>query len=1628
MLINENVVNASKILCECYVQSRYIPPADDWPPYHPKHYTPLTIVHHRGRRTETEVLDFAQKFKIPAGITVEDPDFSSIDHKIASINELFAPFDGTILYPYMILIEGAPGTGKTNLSKEIAFQWANKKVLSNRSLMFLLFMRDPQVKNLIDVQSLVKYFLEDESLTNEVTKWLMVTGGKYLTIILDGYDEMSDESKACFITDGIIGRNKLPNCGIVITSRPAASLHFHNIVNCRAEILGFTEKDRHNFIQSALVNQNDKIKKLSDYLASNPSLNALCYTPLNMSILLCLTEGGISTLPKTQTMLYQQFIVMTIVHFLKKDRIIFTTTPSTLHDLPSPYDQAIKELSQFAFLSLKEDQLVFTLAEVTAKYPNLTPANWYRLGLLKPAQYFKPQDACDHESFHFLHYSMQEYMAAYYIASLKNNKLLSLLKETFWNVRYFNTWVMYIGITGGRHFTFTHFLSGNYFFISSWLFRPKISNKILSDKIKCLHLLRCSGEADCKILSSVENIFHEDIINLSNSSLSVNDIHALAMLLLTLPNKQWQNLNLSGCNIYDDGCELLCKIFVSKNAMFKIKSVDLSNNSIQWESLCELCKVFKLWDTEELIISIDSLYDRRTVNEINSFISKLRKSVPTRITGKLFSVSILLCTYIAKQKVMVVAYSEPDSVKIFKYSNCELNNIAIERLKDLISQQIGLGTIDQINFIYRFSYDELLTQSITLHQHIGKVIFCGSNMHSKGAYMISTPFDIYSTNSTPRYQVIDYLTAIMCHNIQSKSSYLKAIPQTLRTIDNLQNIFCGIEKIMLSGYNINEEIADDIAAILLHTTKLRKLRVGANNLQAAGAVKIARGLQNTSNLTVLDLNGNNISEEAAEGIAAVLSHNTKLQELYLHRNNLQLVGAIKVAKGLLNTSNLTILSFGNNNISEEAANDIADVLSHNTKLQKLYLGGNNLQTRGVIKISNNLKNMSNLTVLDLNDNNVSHEAADDIAAVLSHNAKTQKLGLGGNNLLTPGAIKIAKGLQNVSNLMVIRLDDNNIDEEAAHYIAAVLSHNTRLQEIYLNGNNLQTAGAIKIAKSLQNTSSLTVFNLNHNNISEEAADHIAAVLSHNTKLLELHLSGNNLQASGGIKIAKGLQNVSNLTVLILGNNNISEEATNDIGAVLSHNTMLQKLDLSGNDLQTQGAINIAKSLSNIFNLTVLNLCNNNISEEASDDIAAVLSHNAKLKILALSENNLQTGGIINIAQGLQNVTNIIALDLNHNSISKEAADDLSSVLSWCARLQELYLCGNNLQTAGAIKIAKALQNVSNLTAINLNDNNIGKEAAHDIAAVLSHNPEMQMLYLGGNNLQTEGIIKIANSLQNASNLVAINFNNNNVSEEAADDLARVLFLNTKLQQLYLGGNKLQPEGTITVAQGLHNTSNLISINLNHVNISKEGTDEIAAVLLRNTKLQELHISGNNLQVAGSIKIAEGLQKTFNLRILDLNQNSIGQEAADKIATVLSHNTNLQELYLGGNNLQTEGAIKIAKGLQNTSSLTVFNVNHNNISKEAADEISAVLSHNTKLQELYLDGNNLQTEGAMKIAKGLQNTSNLTVFNLNYDSVGEAAADDIEAILSCNTKLQELYIGKNNLQAGDVRTTKDLQDD
>ena len=1062
----------------------------DWPTSCVKHYTPLTIFCYKERYTKSDATAVARMLTSTGTMTHEY--HGNVCGKVTeNISDLFAPFEKFACSAYVILIEGTAGIGKSTLCKEIALQWAYKKVLKNQNVLFLLYMHDPKMKNLTNVELLVKHFLQSKPLANinRIIDWLAETDGKYLTIIIDGYSKDCENS---FITDDIIGRKILTQCGLVITSRSATSSHLSKIVNQRALVMGFSKCNHITFLDTALKGSHSKINNhFKDYLHSNPLIDNLCNIPLIMTMLLWLVvdDEEINNMPKSQASLIQKYIMA-----VTKKKII----PSLINP-HHPYDQMIKDLSQFAFIAIQEDQLTFTVEEISDLCQKNFQVYWdgpdflsriFKFGSLSMISFQGEKVDC--ELFYFSNLKIQEYLAAYYISLLPDSELLKLLHGTFWNICYLNVWILYVDISEGNNSVFRRFLAGS---------QPLGTSDVSVKTIKA------NGDLDNKFLGLDINLKHQD------------RLRTLAMLLSRSTNKQSKNLNLASWGINSQDCKILCEMLCS-NTEFKFETVDISYNNFHWESFYTFCSMLKAWHTENFVFSIDMLYDTVTMNEINSFTASLKENFLNDESSN----SVLLLTYIAKRSTLIAVYVAPTCIRWFHWNDCKLNRDMIKLLKVFIENKVGNSTF-KLAFSYSvIDYHENLP---TLLSDVKNIQLCGSYLHSKGAYLLNIASTMDYQYNSPQELVADYLAAVLLHNAESTTPYLESLPAAYVTI--VKSSLQTVSVFDISDNYIDSQIymATEIGMVLSLTRTLQTFNVSGNNLPAENIIRIATGLKNISTLEVFNINDNHASEEAADAIATVLSYNTQLQRLHLSNNKFKTIGMIKIAEALQNISTLTVLNISKNSIGEEAADDIASVLSYNTELQRLHLSNNNFRTIGMIKIAKALQNVLTLTVFNLNYNNIGEEAADDIATVLSHNTKLQRLHLSNNNFKTIGMIKIAKALQNVLALIVFNINNNNVGEEAADDIATALYQNTYLQELYLDNNSFDTVGMIKIAKVLQNISNLTVLSISNNNVGEEAADDIATVLSRNTQLKELHIRSNNIRTMGAIKITKALKKYFN---------------------------------------------------------------------------------------------------------------------------------------------------------------------------------------------------------------------------------------------------------------------------------------------------------------------------------------------------------------------------------------------------------------------------------------------------------------------------------------------------------------------
>ena len=473
-----------------------------------------------------------------------------------------------------ILVEGSPGVGKSILLKHVAYLWANGELLTNTHFLFLLHLRDPSVRQLNSLQSLVRHFYHYDKQAEQVTSCVAQDGGKSVTILLDGYDELPPNLRQnSFIVD-LLQHKVLPACSIVVSSRPHASTHLRDNISCQVDILGFSEQDQQHFIEHSLKDQPHKISELKQYLKHHSTISNLCFIPFNMTILLFLYKDKEETpLPTNSTGLHNLFICLTICRHLAKSGITLDEEITHLNSLPQPYSKIIDQLSKFAFKALGNNQLVFTLAEIKEECPDIDKAiNGF--GLLQAVEYAGRTSKS--LSFNFIHLSIQEFLAAHHVTTLSPNKELSFLQKNFWNNPvYFNMFDIYVALTNGQRPSFKRFLQPSLMekfmkFLTGREDSVGISQQLLSDKIKCLRMYSCFQEAgDLEMCKSLEQgtMLDKQQIDLRFTWLSPSDLECLTTFLTCSSHKEWKMLDLSFCHIQDHGLQILQRGLRSSNVI-----------------------------------------------------------------------------------------------------------------------------------------------------------------------------------------------------------------------------------------------------------------------------------------------------------------------------------------------------------------------------------------------------------------------------------------------------------------------------------------------------------------------------------------------------------------------------------------------------------------------------------------------------------------------------------------------------------------------------------------------------------------------------------------------------------------------------------------------------------------------------------------------------------------------------------------------------------------------------------------------------------------------------------------------------------------------------------------------------
>ena len=1597
-------------------------------------------------------------------------------------SEIFKPFETlSKTTKVMVLIEGAPGIGKTVLSKEIAYQWATKQLLIHKLLVFLLYLRDPMVQKLSSLFQLVDYFCRNMETSKALTQHLYETQGVDLVLVLDGYDEINEDVRNDSLIAGIICHKILPKCYLIITSRPEAATQLHGNVTCRVEILGFTNSDRQDFIKESLKDSPEKIQQLQNYLDKNLVISTLCYIPLILTILLCLFEDSeTEELPNTQTELYEKFIIHTIVHYFKKGGS--NVSICSLSDLKNPHKKVIKRLSKLSYKLLSNSMIVFTADDVNLMCPELDigSKNCVELGLLKETRYINMKKTNSVVSYNFLHLSIQEYLAAIHVSSLSFFQQKEILQKTFWIDRYFNMWIMYMGLTEGKSNAFKYILSNGVikFIYNQFSKHFHISEHILNNKVSHLYLFQCFLEAKNDDMCALINSFFKNfIIDLSVQTLTLSNVNVLCFYLLRSSNNQWNELNLSGCSIGDGGCDVMYKSLIvgdkPNNISFRV--LDLSNNLITYQSSNALVNFVQSFKTTKFNISgnslhisiLESLCRCEFLKVLIAGSDKLSHNIDIREILNTVDASMLhyleirdikkSCLMIQKCDLNIEHFPSGylSTYHCFAMKNCKITDSTLEKLMSFLTAQKTLEycyimnndfTNSSVASYYTTLMKQTSLQEIVIFEHglvtsitdqLFKILNCRIIIYSKSeiksinasadqvlAVLAEQPtitkLDI--VNCTCTHQGTDIMHCLNITNIIKCLMFTKVKASALLHLASSIVNYTFLEILYFDEVDITDKAINELLITLCENRSLVEFSLIKSHILPTSTNKIMKILKNIHTIKSFKMCNCDITDEIADNLKAIFECNSTTETLVnldISHNIVKKDAAIKIIKALKDCCNLKVYRINGNNITDEAATYIKEILLKNVYLVEIDVTSNMLSPFTGKDLFSALKDNVSLQVCNIGDCMITENTTAKIAMIISKSPDLKELDVSNNHLKAAEALRIAQALQSVNCLQVFKVSKHLINETTVNDMTTFLSNNPDLVHLDISFS-LLTSGAIKLIRSLQNRPLLKVLKLSNCKITHTAAEELACVIK-TTSLVELDVSHNLLLAVGIILISRALKDLKSLRILNISNCGITTKAVDYLMSALLTLNELRELDMSSNTGIASSEISklLIVALQNTSTICTLkiNCCEFYLNTHLKEIGNSIVT---RMSCLELCNNKLD------VHELLENTTTLQILDISrcYWKIDNNVAKKLSRRILQNHHLIKLNVSHNILMIMASIRLAKALQSIETLQTLIMNNCGITDDAAEDIATVISHNLFLKELNVSYNKLTRVGTTKIFNSLKDIRYLRILKVASCGITKRDFHEKFTASSFTFHLQELDVSDNKIIADGT-TILSYLCSFNSMQTLRIVNCNITDKDVDILTSILSNTYALTHLEVHRNKFSAEGISKLLTSLGMLSGIRTLKLSDCLLKGTTSCKLASAIKSNSRLTHLELLHGYFMDSDDVFFAS-LESIKILQVLILIDCNITTRITDKVAAVISSNCTIVHLDLSYNPLE-EGVVPIVNALIGNKTIEILILNNCKITDEACTDL-ASLATNTMLVEFSVLDNELtDHGALRVAKSFID-
>ena len=1018
----------------------------------------------------------------------------------------------------VILVEGAPGVGKSTFAWEYCRRWERGEIAQQYRLVLLIRLRDDRNSKAKTLKDLIHHPLD--GVAEAVNNVLEATAGTNTLIILEGFDELPDTCRSVnSVFMQLISGEILRHATVMVTSRPWATRGVrdscHHRIFQHIEIMGFTSEQITSYIESALP--ASEASDLEAYLDRHPQIRAGMYIPLNSAIVVTVYQESQESecdMPTTLTELYTDLVKTLLVRYLRGHPGHETKYIQSFTDLPSEIYAKFLKLCQVAYNGIVNTsdrvQLIFTERDLPTDFDNL--------GFMDSVTelYVRKETVSSHN---FLHLTFQEIFAAFHISTMSPAQQMEHFNDQSDRMSGGRMKVVLRFVAGltklkclskesVNHFLYHDYDEDSYHNIKScdarvninllnWMFETQ-SNYVIE-----LLLEQKIIEIDCDYDSMLPMDYYCLGYCIAHSQcqwmlrLDIMDEEMVSMLVTgvnTSPECNGTVVGLRGDILTTVDC--LNMLFSRLKTKLRLLSMYLPGpcDSITWPDLSEL-RVLKLF-----IADIEP-----TNRRLDTLLSKL------------------------SLESLTITADYGDERGILDYEDCVAITHHLKTTSTL--KHINITTMNFHNVSGLLLLLKALQDHPTLQQKNIKNLSLDDNSLQQNIY------NLHFVNN----------------NIINGDDEVKDWVQLYREYSHVMTVSEGT--LMVKATGISDDGAVALAHGLHHYSTLIVLDLSNNSISDDGAVALAQALHHYSTLIVLDLSNNSISDDGAVALAQALHHNSTMRRLNLSNNSISDAGAVALAQALHHNFTLESLGLSNNSISDAGAVALAQALHHKYTLESLGLSiaNNSISDAGAVALAQALFTMDWLI---LSNNSISDAGAVALAQALRHNSTMHTLNLSNNSISDAGAVALSQALHHNSTMQELDLSNNSISDDGAVALAQAL-HNSTMQELNLSNNSISDAGAVALSQALHHNSTMQELDLSNNSISDDGAVALAHGLHHNSTMQELDLSNNSISDDGAVALAQALHHNSTLKSLWLHENNaIGEEGTHALIEALTVNTSI----------------------------------------------------------------------------------------------------------------------------------------------------------------------------------------------------------------------------------------------------------------------------------------------------------------------------------------------------------------------------------------------------------------------------------------------------------------------------------------